>query len=166
MTFGRSGVPSTGDDPLPVPWPITIVRLVDQLPMCSILFCNENCIVAGGYGGKPILISRGDIAVNEDRRWTVKDSVEWEVTNCRGDAINSTGGGGDGRIESGSSDPAKDSYSLPTIWCMKQSSLRLGRGSGDADGQEFSIRASASGADGSFHFFRLKTGSTEQVVWG
>jgi len=95
--------------------------------------------VAGGYGGKPILISRGDIAVNEDRRWTVKDSVEWEVTNCRGD---------------------------PTIWCMKQSSSRLGRGSGDADGQEFSIRASASGADGSFHFFRLKTGSTEQVVWG
>jgi len=88
--------------------------------------------VARGYGGKPILISRGDIAVNEDRRWSVKDNVEWEVTNCCSDTINSTSGGG-GRIESGSSDPVKNSYSSPTIQCMKQSRLRLGRGSGNAD---------------------------------
>ena len=118
--------------------------------MCNILFCNENFIVAEGYGGKLTLISCRTIVVDEDRQWSVKYRVEWEIAFFCGDVIIPTGGGG-GRLESGSSNPAKDGYLLPAIRCMKQSSLRLGRGSGDTD-EEFSICAGALGVDRLFHF--------------
>lgn len=131
--------------------PRTIIRLVENLPMCSILFYDENRIVAGGYDGKLILLSHKANAADEARRWSVTNkSSEWEIWNSSGLRMNSDGGD---KIES---ETATNNYPSSAIMCVKKSNLRLG--STCDDGQDSSIYASASGVNGSFHFLKLKNG--------
>ena len=117
--------------------------------MCSVLFYDENRIVAGGYDGKLILLSHKATAVDGDQRWSVTNKrSECEIWNCSGLRMNSDGCD---KIEN---EMVTNNYPSSAILCVKQSNLCLGKTSNNC--QESSIYASVSGVDGSFHFFTLK----------